>query len=104
MEGRIKNFYESMPMDAHENAFEGRVFHFGEPEHQTDPPSWVMAKYSAFDISDPDRFMSLLAFPYLEASGIYATNRLADLEFPHPASLTEPLFNTARRPGRCMTS
>ena len=66
-------------MQVHENAFDGRIFYFGNLDVDSLDHPAELTKYLAEDATDPDYQVSLFQFPYLDAAGFYVPDDIAGL-------------------------
>ena len=64
----------------HENAFDGKFFFFGDRQENNIETPALLYKYWPTDRTDPDRIKSVAQFPYLDAAGFYAPNRIAEID------------------------
>ncbi len=65
----------------HEEAYDGELFYFGDPERPAGSrnPAFV-TKYMATNKFDPDYYRTdLFGFPYLQMAGLFVPQRIADL-------------------------
>jgi hypothetical protein len=62
----------------HEDAFDGHVFYYGDPDRHFGPPC-IVTKYVPSDATDPERFTVIYGFEYLEAAGFYPPHTIADI-------------------------
>ena len=64
-----------------EFAFDGDLFYVGNFEEETERPDYrVLIKYLVSDKGDPERNQLMLTFPYFDAAGFYAPQRISDME------------------------
>lgn len=60
-----------------DTAFDGDSFYFGNPRQASGPA--YLTRFSAADVTDPDRWRIFVQFTYLDAAGFYAPERITEL-------------------------